>query len=88
MWPIQTKHDAIAVSIKVLSQRIIPLLLDHQDLIRYQGLAVRAFRNMMAQKVQLPLQFPGTHDYQNRNEHPLPRQSFSSPHKTDTPYTL
>jgi hypothetical protein len=43
----------------MLSQRIIPLLLDHQDIIRYQGPTVRAFRNMMAQKVQMPVLFSG-----------------------------
>ena len=45
---------------KMLSQRIIPLLLDHKDVIRCQGLAVRDFRIMMAQKVHLPLLFSET----------------------------
>lgn len=54
----------------MLSQRIIPLLLDHQDVIRCQWLAVRVFRNMMAQKVQMPLQFSVAHDHHDRIEHP------------------
>lgn len=52
---------------KMLSQRIIPPLLDHHDASGCQGLAVRTFRNMMAQKVQLPLQFPGALPHHDHN---------------------
>ncbi len=71
----------------MLSQRIIPRLLDHQDVICYQGLAVRAFRNMMAQKVHMPLQFSVAHDHHVRIEYPSDLDSLFLHHSKQTDRT-
>ena len=56
-YSIQAAYAMTRISVQMRSQRIIPLLLGHKAAIRCQGLAVRIFRNMMAQKVHMPLLF-------------------------------